>query len=87
MLSEDERKRRRRLSLAKAKVKQFEARIQRAELRAAYWRRRVADLQFEQLSIVQPPLWPAVDLSETQSVATALDIANQGSADQKANPG
>ena len=66
MLSEEERKQRRRLSLAKAKVKQFEAKIQRAELRAAYWRRRVADIQFEQRAIVQPPLWPTVELTGMQ---------------------
>ena len=58
MLSEEERKQRRRLSRAKAKVKQFEARARRAELRAAYWRRRVADLQFEQSAAYQAHLWP-----------------------------
>ena len=58
MQTEDERKRRRRLSQAKSKVKQFEAKAQRAELRALFWRRRVADLQFEQSATYQPPLWP-----------------------------
>jgi len=58
VLTEDERKQRRRLSQAKSKVKQFEAKAQRAELRAAFWRRRLADLQFEQRATYQPPLWP-----------------------------
>ena len=58
MLSDQERKQRRRLSRAKAKVKEFEARARRAELRAAYWRRRVADLQFEQSAAYQAHLWP-----------------------------
>jgi hypothetical protein len=59
VLTEDERKRRRCLSQAKSKVRQFEAKAQRAELRAAFWRRRLADLQFEQSAIYQPPLWPS----------------------------
>ena len=58
MLTEDERKQRRRLSQAKSKVKQFEAAARRAELKAAFWRRRLADLKFEQSTTYQPPLWP-----------------------------
>ena len=58
VLTEDERKQRRRLSQAKSKVKQFEAKAQRAELRAAFWRRRLADLRFEQSATYPPPLWP-----------------------------
>jgi hypothetical protein len=58
VLSDEERRQRRRLSRAKAKVKLFEARAKRAELRAAYWRRRVADLQFEQSAAFQAHLWP-----------------------------
>ena len=64
MLSEDERKQRRILSHAKSKVKQFEAQARRAESRAAFWRRRVADIQFEQIAVYQPPLWPAVERPE-----------------------
>jgi len=61
VLSDDEKKQRRRLSRARAKVKQFEAQARRAELRAAFWRRRVADIQFEQRVAYQPPLWPAAE--------------------------
>jgi len=61
LLSEDERKQRRRLGQARAKVKHFESMMDRAERRAAFWRRRVADIQFEQKSIVQPPLWPVFE--------------------------
>ena len=59
MLSEDVRKRRRGLSRARSKVKKFAALARRAESRAAFWRRRVADIQFEQVAVYQPPLWPA----------------------------
>lgn len=61
MLSNDEKTQRRRLSRARSKVRQFEAQARRAELRAAFWRRRVADIQFEQRAAYQPPLWPAVE--------------------------
>jgi len=59
--SDDEKKQRRRLGRARSKVRQFEAQARRAELRAAFWRRRVADIQFEQRAAYQPPLWPAVE--------------------------
>jgi hypothetical protein len=67
VLSEDERKRRRRLSQAKSKVKQFEAKARRAELRAAFWRRRLADIRFEQSSAYQPPLWPTSRSADIQT--------------------
>jgi hypothetical protein len=73
VLTEDERKQRRRLSQAKSKVKQFEAKAQRAELRAAFWRRRLADLQFEQSATYQPPLWPPalpVDALTDEAICT-----------------
>ena len=86
MLTEDERKRRRRLSQAKSKVKQFEAKARSAELRAAFWRRRLADLQFEQSATYQPPLWPSslpLDALTDEAVcgqpATGLD---QGECEQ-----
>jgi hypothetical protein len=86
VLTEDERKRRRRLSQAKAKVKQFEATARRAELKAAFWRRRLADLKFEQSATYQPPLWPTslhLDALAAEAVcdlpATGLD---QGECEQ-----
>jgi hypothetical protein len=86
VLTEDERKRRRRLSQAKSKVKQFEAKARRAELKAAFWRRRLADLQFEQSATYQPPLWPSfldLDALTEEAVcgqpATGLD---QGECEQ-----
>ena len=75
MLSEDERKQRRRLSQAKAKVKHFEAMMERAERRAAFWRRRVADIQFEQKAIVQPPLWPVIESFMTRELPTETGSA------------
>ena len=71
MLSDDERKQRRRLSQAKSKVKQFEAKLRRAELRAAFWRRRVAELQFEQRAAYQPPLWPVSEPAGTDAKPTS----------------
>jgi hypothetical protein len=70
VISEDERKQRRRLSQAKSKVKEFEARLRRAELRVAFWRRRVAELQFEQRAAYQPPLWPVTESSEADAKTT-----------------
>lgn len=70
MLSEDERKQRRRLSQARSKVKEFEAKLRRAELRVAFWRRRVAELQFEQRAAYQPPLWPVTEPAGTDAEAT-----------------
>jgi hypothetical protein len=70
VLSEDERKQRRRLSQARSKVKEFEAKLRRAELRVAFWRRRVADLQFEQRAVYQPPLWPVTERAGTDAEAT-----------------
>lgn len=71
VLSDDDRKRRRRLSVAKSKVKQFEAQARRAEVRATFWRRRVADIQFEQRAAYQPPLWPAEEPVGTEPEALA----------------
>ncbi len=70
MLSDDERKQRRRLSQARSKVKEFESKLRRAELRVAFWRRRVAELQFEQRVVYQPPLWPLAEPAGTDAEAT-----------------
>lgn len=67
MLSDDEKNQRRRLSRARSKVKQFEAQARRAEQRAAFWRRRVADIQFEQRAAYQPPLWPAAESDDAKT--------------------
>ena len=79
MLSDDEKKQRRRLSRARSKVKQFEAQARRAEQRAAFWRRRVADIQFEQRAAYQPPLWPAAEpegakAGDSDSKVSAADL-------------
>jgi len=70
VLSADDKKKRRRLSQAKSKVKQFEAQVRRAELRLAFWRRRVAELQFEQRAVYQPPLWPVAEPADSNTEAT-----------------
>jgi hypothetical protein len=78
VLSDDDRKRRRRLSQARSKVKQFETQARRAELRAAFWRRRVADIQFEQRAAYQPPLWPPEHSAGTKHEALDPDLPTAG---------
>lgn len=82
MLSDDKKKQRRLLIRAKSKVRQFESQALRAEQRAAFWRRRVADIQFEQRAAYQPPLWPAVEsegakASESDSGIRTADLNPQ----------
>jgi hypothetical protein len=47
----------RKLRHAKRKLKEAELKLTRAERGVALWRRKVADLTFEQKCIEQPPLW------------------------------
>ncbi len=46
-----------RLARSEKKLKEAERVLKRAERSVALWRRKVADLAFEQKCIVQAPLW------------------------------
>jgi hypothetical protein len=47
----------RKLRRAKRKLAEAELKLKRAERGVAQWRRKVADLTFEQKCVEQPPLW------------------------------
>jgi hypothetical protein len=60
-MSEDQelnRIRRRRLRYAERKLREAQLRLARTERSILYWSRILADLRYEKICAVQPPLWP-----------------------------
>jgi hypothetical protein len=56
-MSQSQQNQSRKLHCAKRKLQAAELKLKRAERGVVLWRRKVADLTFEQRCIVQPPLW------------------------------
>jgi len=56
--------RRRRMRLAERKLREAQRQLARAERSIQYWTRIVADLKYERVLAVQPPLWPLEDTKE-----------------------
>jgi len=56
--------RRRRMRLAERKLREAQSRMARTERAIQYWTRIVADLKYERVLAVQPPLWPIEDTKD-----------------------
>ena len=56
--------RRRRMRLAERKLREAQSRMARSERAIQYWTRIVADLKYERVLAVQPPLWPIEDTKD-----------------------
>ena len=63
----------RKLARAKRKLQDAEKKLKRAERSVLSWRRKVADLSFEQRSIAQALLWSAT-LQPSNNPETTTDI-------------
>jgi hypothetical protein len=57
-----DRAQRRRMRSVEHKLKDAQKRLVRAERSVVYWTRMLADLKYERIRAVQPPLWPEGDL-------------------------